>query len=113
MNETVELPTQWRVYRKEWVQSGKFETEEQASAGVEIYRERLEEDDVKLEPSTVGDRLVLWMRMWNVTAEFKHRQQAEAFVAASTDTTEVRVVERNSRAEHSLRDYGKLKLRRS
>ena len=109
-----ELRSSFRVYRKEW----RFDTRHDSPKGAwhrfeHTYANRLEKTDYEVrEDSDRAKAFALWVRIWNVVGEYKEREDAEAVEASlrADGFQDVELVTRNSREEHRLRNYGKLKL---
>lgn len=111
-----ETRSTWRIYVKQWFLDSRHESLEAAeSHAVKAYAERLDPDEIKvseddLDPST----WVLWTHRWAVFAEVKYEEFAHRFSQACVDDFDlddahVKVIERNSRAEHELLQHGVLK----
>lgn len=108
-----EIETTWRVYRKEWIHRGTFLSEEKAQETLDQYSDRLPPEDLRVSDLT-GDWQV-FTRIWNVAAEWKRQSLAESWMGAlieefDLDPGDLMVVERNSRAEVTLQNFGVLKL---
>jgi hypothetical protein len=110
-----EIDTTWRVYHKEWLLEGMFETEADARAHLEErFGGRLQPEDMSVEQTYAKDAFSGGIRVWNVSSEWKRQSLAEGWMAAlieeGYDPERLRTVERNSRAETMLLNYGKLLL---
>lgn len=108
-----EIETTHRVYRQEWLHLGRYDTYLEATQALYgKYEGRLHPDDLRVTERGVGAHA--YARLWNVVAEFKRQSLAESYMEALAaeggDPTELRTVERNSRAEVALTNYGVLKL---
>lgn len=115
--KTTELRSTYRVYRKEFLLDSRHITRHDAMERFDtMYRGRIEEHDVRFDEDLIRSRpYEVWIRKWNLAAEFKHESEAweHARLIESTAWPEpitVEVVPRNSRAEHTLKSYGVAKL---
>jgi hypothetical protein len=116
--KAAELPSTWRVYRKEFLLDSRHVTRHEAMERYDaMYRGRVEEWDARFDEDLVRSRpYELWVRKWNLAAEFKHEAAALEHASlvesnARPEPIAVEVVPRNSRREHELKAYGVAKLR--
>jgi hypothetical protein len=112
--KAAELPSTWRVYRKEFLLDSRHITRHEAMERYDaVYRGRVEEHDVRFDEDLVRSRpYELCIRKWNLAGEFKYEAAAWAHAAMiDLAADEVEVVSRNSRREHELKAYGVAKLR--
>lgn len=111
----IEIATTHRVYRKEWLTEFVAVTEEEAKTYAAKFDGRLHEGDLKIVPT--GKTWTLFVHQWNAAFEFKRESLAaawrEALIGEGADPEELRTVERNSRAETLLKNYGVLLLPKS
>jgi hypothetical protein len=112
--EAAEIETTWRVYRREWVHVGTFESEEAAQADIAAkWVDRLPEEDIHIQQVMTTSH-ALYVRKWNVAAEHKDESTAldyaaDLLVNHNVPGADLKVVERNSREEHLLMQVGVLK----
>jgi len=109
-----EISSTYRVYRSEWLIASRHEMAEKSQEYFEAtFSGRLHEGDWRYERDIDGST-VLWVRRWNVCAEWKRKEFAEAWATAlleeQPELGEIKIVARNSRSEHVLTQYGILKL---
>lgn len=109
-----EIESSFRIYVREWTVVGRCPTKEQAEQELsQQYGGRLRAEDIQ----TVQDFDETWVktvRRWNMSAEVKGEELAAEFYQAILDSGyEAQLVERNSRAEHTLAQYGVTLLPRS
>lgn len=116
--KAAELPSTWRVYRKEFLLDSRHITRHEAMERYDtVYRGRVEAADARFDEDLIRSRpYELWVRRWNLAGEFKHEAEAleHANVVESNawpEAIEVEVVPRNSRREHELKAYGIARLR--
>lgn len=116
--KSAELPSTWRVYRKEFLLDSRRITRREVMERFDtMYRGRVEDRDVRFDEDLMRSRpYELWIRKWNLAGEFKHEAEARehASIAESNawpEPIEVEVVPRNSRREHELKAYGIARLR--
>lgn len=78
----------------------------------EVYGGRIRDEDWEIRESVFRPSrpFELWIRRWNVFGEYKHESDAESAAERNRGRYEVEVVPRNSRAEHILMQYGKVRL---
>lgn len=109
-----EIESTYRVYVQEWLTYSRHATEEEARQRIaEKHEGRLRPEDIRTVPDH-GAYLVQ-LRRWNVAGEWKTWKLATDHLArliADSGHTEdsAKVVGRNSRTEHLMRQYGDLKL---
>lgn len=109
-----ELQSTHRVYIKEWLPTYKhayLDTVKEFFAAK--YEGRVRDEDWQIDFDEEQELHVLSLRLWNVKAEWKDVHLAEAHKEAlfeESESDDVEVVARNSRKEHMLTSYGKLKL---
>lgn len=105
-----ELPSTWRVYTQDWGFYRRFSGEDEPEAEFDATfegRVRAEDWEVRNDPEA-RNPWELWVRLWNVRGEWKTEALARQFAEGLEG--DVRVVARNSKDEHVLRQYGVLKL---
>jgi hypothetical protein len=113
-----EIESTFRVYVLEWTFDTRHNTLEEAQAYLDNrHAERLLPGHAKIDRDDEGgtETYVISIKVHNVRAEWKHEEHARAWAALLTEEEgkedgEVHVVPRNSRSEHALKQYGKLKL---
>lgn len=112
-----ELKSTHRVYVKEWLPEIKSPSEGTVRDYFEHrYEGRIRDEDVEFGYDEEQELHYLNLRLWNVKAEWKDEALALAHAAeiigeqVNDQTPDVEVVARNSRKEHLLASYGKLKL---
>ena len=112
-----ETRSTYRVYVKQWLFDSRHDTEVDALAyATKTYEERLAADEVQIKPDDLdGATWVVWTHRWSVAAELKYATGAELWSDAIKDDfglvgENVKVIERNSRAEHELLQHGVLKV---
>jgi hypothetical protein len=111
-----ETRSTWRIYAKQWVFDSRHASHDAAlSHALDKYGERLDPEEYRAsEDDLDGSTWVLWTHRWSVLAESKYEEFAFAYAQACMkdfDLPEeyVKVIERNSRAEHELLQHGVLK----
>jgi len=110
VKKTAELRSTVRLYVKEFVFDSRFGTKGEAWARYDtVYLGRVGEGDseFRLDPIRSLPH-ELWIRRWNLVGEYKNPEKADE--AAAEIDGETKVVPRNSRAEHTLKNYGVVKL---
>jgi hypothetical protein len=108
-----ELASTFRVYRLEFIFDSRHASSEAAMHRFELtYADRVKEEHWNLrENKTRTEPFELWVKKWNMVGQFKHREDAEAVAKEQEEQGfEVRTVDRNSREEHVLKNYGQVKL---
>jgi hypothetical protein len=114
--KAAELPSTYRVYRKEFLLDSRHVTRSEAMARFDVaYRGRVQPEDVRFDEDLIRSRpYELWIRRWNLAGEFKWEGQAwdhvERIKSTDEGITDFDVVPRNSRREHELKSYGVAKL---
>lgn len=112
----IATPDLWRVYRHEWVivyvtEDGEGATERVTNYVGDKLLGRVVADDYRTVVEGEGQYAVLQVqaRLPNMRGEFKHREDAHAYVAEQgwLDAT---IVQRNSPADYELRAYGTKRL---
>lgn len=108
INETADL---WKVWRQEWMVQFAGSTEEACWAHFkEKFEGRVRPDDAKIHHvDGLDDLHYLQLKLWNVKAECKTYEEAER-VIAEYQLPDTKILPRNSREEHELRDYSVKKL---
>lgn len=116
--KAAELPSTWRVYRKEFLLDSRHITRRAAMDRYEaMYKGRVSPGDFRFDEDLIRSRpYELWVKRWNLLGEFKHETEALAHASlveseAWPKAIEVEVVSRNSRREHELKAYAVAKLR--
>lgn len=112
-----ETRSTWRIYAKQWLFDSRHPSEEEAEDyAIAKYRDRLAGDEVRVEADDLdGKTWVLWTHRWAVLAESKYEEFAVAYALACESDfglphEHVKVIQRNSRAEHVLLQHGVLKM---
>lgn len=103
-----------RIYVQDWIRV--FTNEEDSENCYEYfagkYEGRIRDEDMRIQQSVI-DNWVLEIRVWNLFAETKNMEMAEALgeTAKVEGFEEVRIVYRSSRDETKLKDYGRVKIK--
>jgi hypothetical protein len=109
-----EIQSTWRLYVKEWVFDCRGDTELDAWASVdEKYEGRVHSEDLDVSWDYESNTAVGRVRLWNVRGEWKTEEDCrnhENLLQEVRPDLEPTSVPRNSRQEHLLLNYGKLKL---
>lgn len=108
-----ELRSTVRVYAKSWVFDSRHVTEGEAHVvALAKFGGRLDPEDIAIRADEIRyEPWELWTRIWNVGGEFKYEDDANVRAEELRGAGfEVNVVDRNSREEHRLTSYGKVKL---
>ena len=103
----------WRVYVKDWLFDIRSADPEDAFTAQQVkYKNRLHPDDMRVEEREGS--FVSEVRKWTTAGEFKEESIARAYynglIDDGADPTTLQVVERNTKAEQALRDYGRILL---
>lgn len=109
-----EIASTYRVYVYEPVLISRHVTELEAQeVFAKKYEGRVKDFDIT-PPDNISTKYTLYVTLWNVSAEFKHLDDADEWRQGLLDKghkpEDVLVVSRNSRAEVVLQQYGVLKL---
>lgn len=109
-----EIQSTYRVFSLDPVIIGRYETEAEAQQVFATkYEGRVRDWSIDA-PGTFSKKYTLTVELWTVSAEFKHKELADAYrlrlAENGADPEKVQVVARNSRAEHVLAQYGVLKI---
>ncbi len=103
----------WRVYVKDWLFDARFSDPVSChNDQLKKYNGRLHPDDMRVRESEGS--FVSEVRRWTTAGEYKEEDIGRAvgigLIAAGEDPETVRVVERNTKDEQVLRDYGRILL---
>ena len=109
-----EIESTYRVYEKSWAIAVRLPTVAYAQKYFnDKYDGRIYAEDMNVSLDPEDSTWVLSLRRWTVLAEWKSEALARKHMLLLLEEDpdrEVEVVARNSRREHVLNDYGKLKL---
>lgn len=108
-----EIDSTVRVYVKEWLFTKRGTQAECQEYFEKTYAGRIYRDDMKVELEEWSGDYILYLKQWNARAEWKQMELGERHVELIKQTegdVEAQAVARNSRTEHNLLAYGKLKL---
>lgn len=109
-----EIQSTWRLYVKEWIFDCRGDTEADVWATLdEKYDGRVHAEDLDVSWDHESNTAVGRVRVWNVRGEWKTEDDVtvhEDLLREVRPDLEPTRVPRNSRLEHQLLNYGKLKL---
>jgi hypothetical protein len=103
----------WRVYVKDWLLDFRSDSPEMAWNAQQVkFKGRLHPDDMRVEEREGS--FVSEVRRWTTSGEFKVKEVAlgylDALIEDGADPTTLVLVERNTKAEQALKDYGRVLL---
>lgn len=109
-----EIQSTWRLYVKEWIHDCRGDTEDDVWKALdEKYDGRLRTEDLQVSWDHESNTAVGRVRVWNERGEWKTEEDVrvhEDLLREVRPDLEPTSVPRNSRQEHQLLNYGKLKL---
>lgn len=108
-----EIRSTYRVYVREFLLAAKGEEREVDETYSSRHEGRVRPEDAEKRTCAETGLTELHLRLWNVKAEWKDERLADAHleeILRDDPEAEAEVVVRNSRREHQLTSYGKLKL---
>lgn len=102
-----EIESSFRLYIREWIYVGRHPIEEESNQDLNaMFGGRVRPEDMQTVKDWDGSWLMM-VRRWNLAAEVKTEVLAAEFLdALMSEGYEAQMVGRNSRAEHSLVQYG-------